>query len=185
MEKIKLFQNYDDGTTRNKKCPIFTGTGGIKGLLYVKERFREIAWQLKFDTGPELFNNFEEAITNTADDKWDGIIGGILPENRDPTKFDESIEKFYLKYCDKQSRDIMLKYLRGLRQVTKMQSRDHSDRVELLVRYSNQLPGLNPAMTDEQIKKLIFDQHSEKWRIAYNCSGQAIETNTLADIVQF
>eukprot|EP00957_Ditylum_brightwellii_P115140 8781338-Ditylum_brightwellii.AAC.1 len=40
-------------------------------------------------------------------------------------------------------------------------------------------------MTDEQTKKLIFDQHPEKWRIAYNCSGQAIETDTLADIVQF
>eukprot|EP00957_Ditylum_brightwellii_P145044 11046656-Ditylum_brightwellii.AAC.1 len=40
-------------------------------------------------------------------------------------------------------------------------------------------------MTDGQTKKLIFDQHPEKWRIAYNRSGQAIETDTLADIVQF
>eukprot|EP00957_Ditylum_brightwellii_P055558 4210759-Ditylum_brightwellii.AAC.1 len=40
-------------------------------------------------------------------------------------------------------------------------------------------------MMDEQTKKLIFDQHLEKWRIAYNRSGQAIETDTPADIVQF
>eukprot|EP00957_Ditylum_brightwellii_P051843 3931665-Ditylum_brightwellii.AAC.1 len=185
IEKIKLFQNYDDGTTHNKKCLIFTDTEGIKGLLYIEERFRGIAWQLTFDTGPELFNNFEEVITNTIEDKWDEITGGILPYNRDPTKFDESIKKFYLKYYDKQARDTMLEYLRGLRPPTKVQPRDYSNIVELLVRYSNQLPGLNPAMTDEQTKKLIFDQHPEKWRIAYNCSGQAIETDTLADIIQF
>eukprot|EP00957_Ditylum_brightwellii_P122786 9363251-Ditylum_brightwellii.AAC.1 len=161
MEKIKLFQNYDDGTTLNKKCPIFMDAEGIKGLLYVEERFRGIAWQLKFDTGPKLFNKFEEVITDTTEDKWDGIVGGILPENRDPTKFDKSIKKIYLKYCDKQARDTMLKYLRGLRCPTKVQPRDCSDRLELLVRYSNPLPTLNPAMTDEQTKKLIFDQHPE------------------------
>eukprot|EP00957_Ditylum_brightwellii_P154448 11753664-Ditylum_brightwellii.AAC.1 len=40
-------------------------------------------------------------------------------------------------------------------------------------------------MMDEQTKKLIFDQYPKKWRIAYNHSGQAIETDTLADIFQF
>eukprot|EP00957_Ditylum_brightwellii_P050055 3794319-Ditylum_brightwellii.AAC.1 len=74
VEKIKLFQNYDDGTTCNKKCPIFTSAEGIEGLLYIEERFREIARQLKFDTGPKLFSNFEEVITNTTEDKWDGIV---------------------------------------------------------------------------------------------------------------
>eukprot|EP00957_Ditylum_brightwellii_P165140 12573348-Ditylum_brightwellii.AAC.1 len=69
MEKIKLLQNYDDGTTCNKKCLIFTGTEGIERLLCVKERFRGIAWQLTFDTGLELFNKFEEVVTNTAEDK--------------------------------------------------------------------------------------------------------------------
>eukprot|EP00957_Ditylum_brightwellii_P092790 7064482-Ditylum_brightwellii.AAC.1 len=40
-------------------------------------------------------------------------------------------------------------------------------------------------MTGNQTKKLIFDQHPEKWRIAYNRSGHTIATDTLADIVQF
>eukprot|EP00957_Ditylum_brightwellii_P044849 3402383-Ditylum_brightwellii.AAC.1 len=119
MEKIKLFQNYDNGTTHNKKCPIFMGAEDIEGLLYVNERFRGIAWQLKFDTGPELFDNFKEVITDATEDKWDGIVGGILPKNGDLANFDESIKKFYLKYCDKQARDTMLEYLSGLRHPTK------------------------------------------------------------------
>jgi hypothetical protein len=185
LERIKLTQSYDDGSTRTKKCPMFTGAEGIEGLLYVEERFRGIARQLNFDTGAELFNNFEEVITDTAEDKWDGIVSGIQPGDRDPARFDQAMGEFYMKYCNNQARDTMLEYLRGLRCPTKVQPRDHSDRVELLVRYSNRLPGLNPTMTDNQTKKLIFDQHPEKWRIAYNRSGRAIATDTLADIVHF
>eukprot|EP00957_Ditylum_brightwellii_P085015 6464032-Ditylum_brightwellii.AAC.1 len=51
LERIKLTQSYNDGSTRSKKCPIFTGAKGIEGLLYVEERFRGIAQQLNFDTG--------------------------------------------------------------------------------------------------------------------------------------
>eukprot|EP00957_Ditylum_brightwellii_P069937 5310857-Ditylum_brightwellii.AAC.1 len=60
LERIKLAQSYNDGSTCTKKCPIFTGAQGIEGLLYVEERFRGIAQQLNFDTGAKLFNNFEE-----------------------------------------------------------------------------------------------------------------------------
>eukprot|EP00957_Ditylum_brightwellii_P024535 1852232-Ditylum_brightwellii.AAC.1 len=60
MEKVKLIQSYDDGITRTKKCPVFSGTEEIERLLYVEERFRSIAKQLTYDDGPSLFNNFEE-----------------------------------------------------------------------------------------------------------------------------
>eukprot|EP00957_Ditylum_brightwellii_P210081 15364546-Ditylum_brightwellii.AAC.1 len=43
LERIKLSQSYNDGSTRTKKCPIFMGAEGIEGLLYVEERFRGIA----------------------------------------------------------------------------------------------------------------------------------------------
>eukprot|EP00957_Ditylum_brightwellii_P043255 3277935-Ditylum_brightwellii.AAC.1 len=60
MEKVKLIQLYDDGTTRTKKCPVFSGTEEIEGLLYVEEIFRSVAKYLTCDDGPSLFNNFEE-----------------------------------------------------------------------------------------------------------------------------
>eukprot|EP00957_Ditylum_brightwellii_P092791 7064483-Ditylum_brightwellii.AAC.1 len=40
-------------------------------------------------------------------------------------------------------------------------------------------------MTDNQTKKLIFDQRPEKWRITYNRSGHTIALDTLANIIQF
>eukprot|EP00957_Ditylum_brightwellii_P055925 4237588-Ditylum_brightwellii.AAC.1 len=60
MEKVKLIQSYDDGTTRTKKCSVFSGIEEIEGLLYVEKRFKSIEKQLTYDDGPSLFNNFEE-----------------------------------------------------------------------------------------------------------------------------
>jgi hypothetical protein len=45
----------------------YTGEHGIDTLLYVEERFRNIAsCTLSWTTGPELFESFEEVLLNTA-----------------------------------------------------------------------------------------------------------------------
>eukprot|EP00957_Ditylum_brightwellii_P111601 8512270-Ditylum_brightwellii.AAC.1 len=64
---------YDNGTTKTKKCPVFIGAEGIEGFLYVDEHFRSVAHQLEFTTGAELFDNFEEILTDSAEEKWDTI----------------------------------------------------------------------------------------------------------------
>eukprot|EP00957_Ditylum_brightwellii_P167744 12769963-Ditylum_brightwellii.AAC.1 len=155
---------YDNGTTKTKKCPVFTGAEGIEELLYVEERFRSVARQLEFTTGTKLFDNFEEILTDSAEEKWDTVVSNIDTATRSPDGFDNAIKALYLKYCDTTAKDMMFKYLRLLRCPTKVQPRDHSDHTETLVRYSNKLPGLSPDMNDDQTKQMIFDQHSETWR---------------------
>eukprot|EP00957_Ditylum_brightwellii_P154602 11766668-Ditylum_brightwellii.AAC.1 len=142
-------------------------------------------FQTYVDRSARALQQFEEVVTDTAEEKWESIVFGIEPGDLDVNRFDQTVKEFYQKYYDAEAKDTMFEYLCALRQSTKAQPRDHSNRVETLVRYANKLPGLHLAMTNEQVKKLVFDQHSEKWRIAYNCSGRAVETDTLAAIVQF
>ena len=66
MEKVKIKQSYDDGTSKERKCPVFTGKEGIEGLLYVEEKFRKLAKYLGYDTGMEYFENFEEVVTEKS-----------------------------------------------------------------------------------------------------------------------
>eukprot|EP00957_Ditylum_brightwellii_P107346 8190838-Ditylum_brightwellii.AAC.1 len=54
-----------------------------------------------------------------------------------------------------------------------------------MIRYSNKLPGLSPTMNIDQVKKLIFDQHPEKWHRAYVWAGKSLNTDTLAEMIQF
>eukprot|EP00957_Ditylum_brightwellii_P114730 8748579-Ditylum_brightwellii.AAC.1 len=37
LERVNLSQQYNNRTTKTKKCPVFTGAEGIEGLLYVEE----------------------------------------------------------------------------------------------------------------------------------------------------
>jgi hypothetical protein len=62
LETVKLRQNYDDGTYRECKAPVFNGDGNIECLFYVEERFHHYADKLGWTTGPEMFDNFEEIL---------------------------------------------------------------------------------------------------------------------------
>eukprot|EP00957_Ditylum_brightwellii_P146566 11158027-Ditylum_brightwellii.AAC.1 len=79
----------------------------------------------------------------------------------------------------------MIDYLRNFHRPTKTSPRAHSDQIKAMVEFTNKLPGLEPAITPDQIKKFVFDQHPERWRIAYTQSGKTLQTNTLMKIVQF
>eukprot|EP00957_Ditylum_brightwellii_P194759 14835458-Ditylum_brightwellii.AAC.1 len=98
-------QMYNNGTTKTKKCPVFTGAEGIEGLLYVEERFRSVARQLEFTTGAKLLDNFEEILTNSAEEKWGTIVSNIDAATRSPGGFENVIKALYLKYCDTTAKD--------------------------------------------------------------------------------
>ena len=68
LEKVSLMQRYDDGT-KKKNCPTFTGEHGIESLLYVEDRYRGVCRQLEFTDGDEIFDNFEEVVLETAEEK--------------------------------------------------------------------------------------------------------------------
>ena len=60
LTTVKLKQDFQGGSSKDKKCPVFTGEHGIEALLYVEERFRKIASRtLEWTTGQELFDGFE------------------------------------------------------------------------------------------------------------------------------
>eukprot|EP00957_Ditylum_brightwellii_P093374 7110116-Ditylum_brightwellii.AAC.1 len=100
-------------------------------------------------------------------------------------RFDEEIEKNYQHFVDAEARDNVFNYLRGLKRPTKALPQDHADRIEMLVRYANKLPGLNPPMTEMQLKKMVFNQHPIKWRTAYIRSGNSLARDSLMEIVEF
>ena len=186
FEKIKLKQVYDNGTTKEKKTPTFDGKlGGIEGLLYVEEAFRSTARQLDFDTGAELFDNFEEVLTDTAIDKWENIVSAIPQNQRTVARFNQSIEAFYRRYVDARARDVMISYIKTIKKPVQATVMDHSDRMETLMRYTNRLPGTEPLLTEQQMKNYIFDSYSMTWKENYERSGRNIETDTLAQINEY
>jgi hypothetical protein len=60
LTSVKLKQKFEQGSIRDKKCPVFTGEHGIEALLYIEERLRKIASRtLLWSTGLKLFDGSE------------------------------------------------------------------------------------------------------------------------------
>eukprot|EP00957_Ditylum_brightwellii_P121349 9254175-Ditylum_brightwellii.AAC.1 len=75
--------------------------------------------------------------------------------------------RFYQCYCDEEVQNMMFDYLCAFWCPTKENPQDHSTCIEMLVQYSNKLPGLTPAVDATQRKKIIFNHYPERWRTAY------------------
>eukprot|EP00957_Ditylum_brightwellii_P102158 7787635-Ditylum_brightwellii.AAC.2 len=63
MEKVKLIQSYDDGTTKSKKCPIFSGTEGIEGIRPRKNgRTWPFNWLIQIEMSLALMQRLRSSI---------------------------------------------------------------------------------------------------------------------------
>ena len=133
LERVKLSQSYVDGSTKTKKCPCFSGEHGIECLLYVEDRFCNIARQLDYTTGCELFDNFEEVLVDTAEEKWENLVSVVPEAQRTVNWVDEEMKKFYLHFVDNEERDAMTKYLPTCKKARETEQHTHSDQMETLI----------------------------------------------------
>jgi hypothetical protein len=59
------------------------------------------AAKLEWTTGPEMFDNFEEILTDTALEKWETRIqNNIALGDRTMDRFTQVIEEYILEYVD-------------------------------------------------------------------------------------
>jgi hypothetical protein len=182
----KLKQDFVGGSNKDKKCPTFSGEHGIEALLYVEERFRKIASRtLSWTTGPELFDGFEEILLDTALSNWEDIISPIAEADKTPARFELALQTMYRKYVGAEARDVQFEYYRSIQKPLKSSTLDHSSRMLTLARYGNKLPGNEPELTDEQIKKCIFSSFPLTWQQQYIRSGQRVAATPLSDIIEF
>ena len=182
MEEVKLSELIDD-MKKTKSCPVFDGTDDIEGLLYTEERFRKAARQLQFFTGPELYDNFEELLRETAEEHWTQMTSATPNNALTPDSFNNHMNEFYTKYVDEDARDQMFAYIDMLVKPRNATPNEHVNRMTTLLRYSNKLPGTDAVKDDESIKKIIFKSFPDDWQITYNPSGRDLHDQTMAQVL--
>jgi hypothetical protein len=181
-----LKQDFVGGSNKDKKCPTFSGEYGIEALLYIEERFRKIASRtLSWTPGPELLEGFEEILLDTALSNWEDIIALIAEADKTPARFELALQEMYRKYVGAEARDVQFEYYRSISKPLKSSTLDHSSRMLTLARYGNKLPGTEPVLTDDQVKKCIFSSFPLTWQQQYIRSGQRVANTSLSDIIEF
>jgi hypothetical protein len=147
---VKLRQNYDDGTRREYKTPVFNGEGTIE--CFSNERF--LHWhaaKLEWTTGPEMFDNFEEILTDTALEKWETRIqNNISLGDRTMDRFTQVIEEYILEYRSS-SKGLHDQYLRLLSSsCTHQTARSCNENGNVSSAMPNRLPGTEPDTRNKQ-----------------------------------
>ena len=158
----------------------------IEALLYVEERFRKIAVRtLSWTTGPELFNSFEEVLLDTALTNWEDLVAPIEEVDKTPEQFELTLQQLYRKYVGAEAQENQFEHFCTLQKPLKSSTLDHSSRMLTLARYANKLPGNDPPLMEEQIKKCIFQSFPVLWQQQYIRSGQRVVNTPLSDIIEF
>jgi hypothetical protein len=86
------------------KIPVFKETEETEGLLFVKELFDRAARHLEQNTGDQLFDNFEQALSDLAEQHWENIVDGIRAAAHILVQFQESFDVLVLSYSHEQAR---------------------------------------------------------------------------------
>jgi hypothetical protein len=111
LTTVKLKQDFQGGSSKDKKCPVFTGEHGIEALLYVEERFCKIASRtLAWTMGQELLDGFKEVLLDTALMNWEDLTATIDDADKTPALFDQTLQARYRKYVGVEARDTQFEY---------------------------------------------------------------------------
>jgi hypothetical protein len=125
-------------------------------LFYVEERFRHCADKLGWTAGPEMFDNFEEILQDTALEKWETRTQNIAQADQTMAQFTQAFQEHLLEHVDPFAKDCMIKHLKDFCCPMNVKPRDHATRIEILIRHRNRLPGTEPDLTPQQAKNMIF-----------------------------
>ena len=152
MEKVALYQEFQDGRKLKKYSVVFDGTGGPEALLYGEESFRKNAAKLDYEN-IELFENYEETLAGGAEDNWNAVnANDAYPFTN--LGFDAAIRAFYLRYSAIDARDTLFEYL-NTNECSKPRSvdpLDYCNRIQTMVRRGNRMHGAHPPLDEEKTK---------------------------------
>ena len=106
--RVKLQQNYDDGTSLKIEVPQHNNQD-VETVFYCMDEFREAARRMELE-GDELFTNYRLTLGADARTAWDSVIDEY-PECT-TAQFRSAFQDFLKTLLDDQARNNLLDYLR-------------------------------------------------------------------------
>ena len=117
----------------------------------------------------EQFSNFARCLSSTAEENWQTMTEMMTEEEQTPELFRACFQRFLLKYCTSDARDVMIDYLRShsCKKPHNADVRAHSERIRALCALTNSLPGTMPELNEAMRKKILFDTFPEGWQLEF------------------
>lgn len=160
------------------------GSHGIEEILFVEEQFCKIARQLKYTQGRELFDNFEEILTELANTKWNTFTEQIVEADKTVDWFNEAVKEYYLKFVQSDAQDVSFTYLDSIHKKVHTTVKDHATRYTNLYHYLK-LPGLEPERNADVMKVKMFKSFPQKWQQLFLRAGKSVADKSFESILNY
>jgi hypothetical protein len=186
MDSVKL-EKITQGATRKRTVPVFSAKYGVAGLFHVIDKFNRASDKLGF-TVAEKWNEFEEVLDDTAEQKWINHVNPIAANQRTAQRFEQCLLEFVHSYAGSpEPRDVLKEYISSdeCRKPRNVDPDVHAARIETLCRFANRLAGDEPQYDEETTKKAVFSSFPEKWQREYLKSGKSYVNDGMEDIVGY
>lgn len=201
LSYVKVSQDFDDGTTKTAKLPVFDGIrGGLEALFYVISRFERTAIdELYMSTDPANtipdyplhFIKFKQVLDQQALHFWTNHVLQRYPNTGSHTAANWTNAKNMLKKSfagGDQARDYIIDYLAtdSCRKPVRTSIEDHVRRIIQLIDYANDSQGNGPLIQSTyQYNKIIMNTFPKTWQRNWDNSGQSLAQATVDDIILY
>ena len=168
METVTLRNRMADGRDVKRRCLVFSGSEGVEGLIQTKTRFNNVAHALQLEDGPELFDNFEQVLSDNAETRWQNLVADIADADRTDVRYEDEYKNLLDSYATNRGRDYMRDYLLSseVRKPHDADCAEHKERLTTLIKYTNMLSGTQDQIDDNEEKHMIFKSFPENWQRA-------------------
>jgi hypothetical protein len=178
---VKL-SKADVNSTVKDQVPRFNGNH-LENLFETELAFHEVAEDLEFSSGEELFQNFRKCLAGTARTKFRTASEG---KAQTPAGFKAALEEWKQKYMGPNARLIQIEYLQNLKKPKDMDVRCFYERIDVIVSYLSYIPSqADEKLSDHDVKRLFRNAMPTEWIKALTRAQPNLAAISLVDLVQF
>jgi hypothetical protein len=148
--------------------------------------FQELADELSYNTGNELFNNFRRILRGAAKDDWDSVIAPL--QNRTPATFLVTLDHWKSEMILPTARQTLVDYLETLTKPRQMTVEAFVNRLKVMVRYVDDIPfpGPDPPQVQQtKLKNIIFRAMPITWQTNFLRANGDVSTSSVLQLQQF
>jgi hypothetical protein len=181
---IKRYSENNDKI--EKDCLIFTGNEGLEGFVHVYQRFNNACSVFEINDTFEKVELFEKILEDDALLYWNMQIRSDFDNDVTEEIFESAVRKMKIAFGGgEKARDHIIEYMKSdsCRKPKKSTVRDHSRRMQALMKLANEAEGTESPLNEAKFNKILLNSFPSEWKTAFIIGGGNISNMSTEDLI--
>jgi hypothetical protein len=186
MSTYTIKRYNEDNDKIEKDCLIFTGNEGLEGFVHVYQRFNNACSVFEVNDVFEKIELFEKILEDDALLHWNMQIRPDFEDHVTEEAFKNAIKKMKIAFGGgEKARDHIIEYMKSdsCRKPKKATVRDHSRRMQALMKLANEAEGTESQLNEAKFNKILLNSFPSEWKTAFVIGGGNISNMNTEDLI--